>query len=225
MSALGAAHATSGITANVLTLLLPRSFLARDQLNPYLRGAQGKERNNRQSGADHNVRLHKGTVHRGYADASSRRHAARGHDLPLCRPGFRWMASLRHLGFSGRVRPVPKSGNSTNRRGSTFSLAGEELNKLPDPESIARKLALAHSEQRDQLAQWSPSGSSLAHRMHRDTRTTLQQYYEKKLLSDSAKAQCRETSCLIISTPRRAASTTIWLDASETFRRAGKRKD
>ena len=33
----------SGITANVLTLLLPRSILARDQLNPYLQGGQGKE--------------------------------------------------------------------------------------------------------------------------------------------------------------------------------------
>ncbi len=68
-TALGVAHATSGITANVLTLLLPRSILARDQLNPYVQGAQGKEVEQWQSGADHNVRLHKGTVHRGYADA------------------------------------------------------------------------------------------------------------------------------------------------------------
>ncbi len=43
MAALGVAHATSGITVNVLTLLLPRSIFARDQLNPYLQGAQGKE--------------------------------------------------------------------------------------------------------------------------------------------------------------------------------------
>jgi hypothetical protein len=36
----------SGITANVanvLTLLLPRSIFARDELNPYLQGAQGKD--------------------------------------------------------------------------------------------------------------------------------------------------------------------------------------
>jgi hypothetical protein len=39
---LGVAHATSVITANVLTLLLPRSIFARDQLNPYLHGVQGK---------------------------------------------------------------------------------------------------------------------------------------------------------------------------------------
>ena len=32
---LGVAHATSGITANVLTLRLTNSILARDQLNPY----------------------------------------------------------------------------------------------------------------------------------------------------------------------------------------------
>ena len=42
-AALGIAHATSGITANVLTLLLPRSIPARNQLNPYLQGAHGKE--------------------------------------------------------------------------------------------------------------------------------------------------------------------------------------
>ncbi len=35
-AALGVAHATSGITANVLTLLLPRSILARDQLNSFV---------------------------------------------------------------------------------------------------------------------------------------------------------------------------------------------
>ncbi len=51
-AALDVAHATSGITANVLTLLcpaacidiaLPRSIPARNQLNPYLQRAQGKE--------------------------------------------------------------------------------------------------------------------------------------------------------------------------------------
>ena len=63
-AALGVAHATSGITANVLTLLLPRSIPACNQLNPYLQGAQGKEVEQWQSGADHNVRLHKGSVKR-----------------------------------------------------------------------------------------------------------------------------------------------------------------
>jgi hypothetical protein len=42
-AALGVAHATSAITANVLTLRLANSILARVQLNPYLQGAQGKE--------------------------------------------------------------------------------------------------------------------------------------------------------------------------------------
>src|SRR6266849_2479948 len=42
-AALGVAHATSGITANVLTLPLPRCILARDQLNPCMQGAQGKD--------------------------------------------------------------------------------------------------------------------------------------------------------------------------------------
>jgi hypothetical protein len=62
LAALRVAHATSGITANVLTLLSPRSIPARNQLNPYLQGAQGKEVEQWQSGADHNVRLHKGSV-------------------------------------------------------------------------------------------------------------------------------------------------------------------
>src|SRR5260370_28135622 len=43
---LGVGYATRGVTANLLTLLLPRSILARDQLNPYLQGAQGKTWNN-----------------------------------------------------------------------------------------------------------------------------------------------------------------------------------
>jgi len=52
---LGVGNATSGITANVLTLLLPPNFLARDLLNPYLQAARRKEVEQRQSGADHNV--------------------------------------------------------------------------------------------------------------------------------------------------------------------------
>ena len=42
-AALGVAHAASDLTTNVLILLLPRSILGRDQLNPYVQGAQGKE--------------------------------------------------------------------------------------------------------------------------------------------------------------------------------------
>jgi hypothetical protein len=81
-AALGVAHATRGTTANVLTLLLPRRILARDQLNPYLKGAQGKEVEQWQTGTDHLI-----------------------------------------------------------------------------AQSIARELAFAPPEQRDQLAQWLPSGS------------------------------------------------------------------
>jgi hypothetical protein len=42
-AALRVAHATSGITAKVLTLPLPRSIPAGNQLSPYLQGAHGKE--------------------------------------------------------------------------------------------------------------------------------------------------------------------------------------
>jgi hypothetical protein len=52
---LGVAHATSGITAKVLILLLPRNILAHNQLNPYLQAARRKEVEQWQSDADHNV--------------------------------------------------------------------------------------------------------------------------------------------------------------------------
>ena len=54
---LGVGYATRGITANVLTLLLPPppNILARDQLNPYLQAARRKEVEQWQSGADCNV--------------------------------------------------------------------------------------------------------------------------------------------------------------------------
>jgi len=53
---LGVGYATRGITANVLTLLLPPpNILARDQLNPYLQAARRKEVEQWQSGADHNA--------------------------------------------------------------------------------------------------------------------------------------------------------------------------
>jgi len=45
-AALGGAHAISGITASVLTLLLPRSIRARDQLNPYLKVRRAKRWSN-----------------------------------------------------------------------------------------------------------------------------------------------------------------------------------
>jgi hypothetical protein len=56
-------------------------------------------------------------------------------------------------------------------------------NNLSDPESIAGSWPSLPA-QRDQLAQWLPSGSPLARRMHRNTRTALPQYYEMKILSD-----------------------------------------
>ena len=114
-AALGVAHATSGITASVLTLLLPRGSLARDQLNPYLQGAQAKEVEQWQSGADHNVRLHKeqytGVMQMLDLDATPQE----GMIFHCAGQTSGWMASLRHLGFAGRVRPVPTSGSSPNR--------------------------------------------------------------------------------------------------------------
>ena len=47
----------AALPANAGTLLLPRSILARGQLNPYLQGAQARGSNNGKSGADNNVRL------------------------------------------------------------------------------------------------------------------------------------------------------------------------
>jgi hypothetical protein len=47
------AHVRRGTTADVLTLLLPRNILSRDQLNRYLQGAQGKEVEQWQAVTDH----------------------------------------------------------------------------------------------------------------------------------------------------------------------------
>lgn len=86
----------------------------------------------------------------------------RGHcELPLAREAASLIASDLHF-------PQPPK-NSI---------------ELSDLESVARKLAFAPPGQRDQLAKWLRSGSPLARRMHRNTRTTLRQYYEMKLLSD-----------------------------------------
>ena len=66
----GVAHATTGITANVLTLLFaPQHSRARPAqfLTYKVRGA--KRWNNGNRVPITNVRLHKGTVHRGYTDA------------------------------------------------------------------------------------------------------------------------------------------------------------
>ncbi len=68
-AAFGVAHATSGITAMYCHYFCPAAFLCATSSILTYKGTQGKEVEQCQSGADHNVRLHKGTVHRGYADA------------------------------------------------------------------------------------------------------------------------------------------------------------
>ena len=67
-AALGVAHVTSGITANVLTSRWPTAFSRATSSILTYKVYRAKRWNNGNSGADHNVRLHKGTVHRGYAD-------------------------------------------------------------------------------------------------------------------------------------------------------------
>lgn len=52
----------------------------------------------------------------------------------------------------GAFDQFPTSGSAPSLRIHIF-VAAEELNKLSDPESIARKLAFALPEQRDQLAE------------------------------------------------------------------------
>jgi superfamily II DNA or RNA helicase len=51
-----------------------------------------------------------------------------------------------------------------------------------DSAAIAKALAFATSTKRDEIAQWLRQGSPLARRMHRNTRGTLQRYYEMGLL-------------------------------------------
>jgi hypothetical protein len=80
----------AALPANAGTLLLPRSILARGQLNPYLQGAQSRGSNNGKSGADNNVGLLN-------VDASPEEgmtfHCAG-------RPGFRWVVGFRGFAHS-----------------------------------------------------------------------------------------------------------------------------
>jgi hypothetical protein len=74
------------------------------------------------------------------------------------------------------------------------------------------------------LAQWLPSGLPLARRMHRNTRTTLPQYYEMKYYRTLRQSAVPKTSCLIISSRRSAKSTTIWLGAFRSISKSWKSK-
>jgi Helicase conserved C-terminal domain/SNF2-related domain len=65
-----------------------------------------------------------------------------------------------------------------------FPSADGDGSRLADLEGIARKLAFAAPSQRQEVAQWLRRGAPLARRMHRNTRATLRQYYERGLLSD-----------------------------------------
>jgi hypothetical protein len=58
--ALGVGRATSGITANALALLLPAAFSRATSSILTYKVHRAKRWNNGNSGADHNVRLHKG---------------------------------------------------------------------------------------------------------------------------------------------------------------------
>ncbi len=53
-----------------------------------------------------------------------------------------------------------------------------------DPDKIAQSLAFAPSGQRPALARWMRQGAPLARRMHRNTRDTLQSYYEKGVIEE-----------------------------------------
>lgn len=53
-----------------------------------------------------------------------------------------------------------------------------------DSAAITKALAFATSTKRDEIARWLRQGSPLARRMHRNTRGTLQRYYEMGLLPD-----------------------------------------
>jgi superfamily II DNA or RNA helicase len=67
---------------------------------------------------------------------------------------------------------------------STFPAlpSGESVNGT-EPANLARKLAFAPATQRPALARWLRAGSPLTRRMHRNTRSTLRQYFEMGLLS------------------------------------------
>ncbi len=128
------------------------SVLARDQLNPYLQSGQGKEVELWQSGADHNVRLHKGTVHRVMKMLDLDATPQEGMIFHFAGQAYRGWRVFDIWDLPGAFDQFPTSGSAPSLRIHIF-VAAEELNKLSDPESVARKLAFALPEQRDQLAE------------------------------------------------------------------------
>lgn len=81
-------------------------------------------------------------------------------DLGRARAAARLLASDERVGQAPFARPVTPA----------------------DPESLARAVASASSQERRALAEWLSRESPLARRMHRNTRNTLRAYYERGLL-------------------------------------------
>jgi len=107
-----------------LTLRLPRSIPARKQLNPYLQGAQGKEVEQWQSGADHNVRLNKGSVkpstnlmQEQYKELLKLKKAS---PLPLPRSRSR----------DSQLQQIETNANATTAQPTTIPSSGRESNEV-----------------------------------------------------------------------------------------------
>ncbi|MDF0667050.1 MAG: SNF2-related protein [Nitrospira sp.] len=65
-----------------------------------------------------------------------------------------------------------------------FPASSAGLVNTTNSATIAKALAFVTSTKRDEIARWLRQGSPLARRMHRNTRGTLQRYYEMGLLPD-----------------------------------------
>ena len=106
--------------------------------------------------------------------------------------GGAWMADFKGVrNFYQAVSAVKNGHCSTEMAHSTAALIvadksfpplNNALTSLKDERAIATHLTFAPPSKREKIANWLRRGSPLARRMHRNTRTTLRQYYQMGLL-------------------------------------------
>jgi len=111
--------------------------------------------------------------------------------LQVLGEGDRWLADFGTV--RGFFSVIGKLNNGQcdleSARGAAMTIRADTM--FPPPpatvvaesvEDLAKKIAFAKTTLRPTLANWMRSGSPLARRMHRNTRQTLQKYYEQGLL-------------------------------------------
>lgn len=112
--------------------------------------------------------------------------------LSVLGEGGAWLAEFRAVrGYYDAVARIAAGccDEKTAMGAASLALADQDFPGLPDgclsmadPRALARGLAFAPPSQRPVILRWLRTGSPLARRMHRNTRTTLRHYHELGLV-------------------------------------------